>query len=72
MAHSSQESLEVRMVDIVVVPVVDCFESFLGCVIIGIFKVSLQKVCFDVQTNFLKKQLAKGSFDPHGQIFLPW
>jgi hypothetical protein len=64
----SEESLEVCVVDIAVVPVVNAFEGCLEGVVIGTLEVPLQVLGFQVEFDFPDEQLREGFLHAHRQV----
>jgi hypothetical protein len=71
-AHASEESFQIVRVDIIVTPVVDCFECLLEREVVRIFQVALHFVSSALQPDFLKYKLTHSPFDSHWQIFMSW
>lgn len=67
MAHTSQKPLEVLFVDIVVIPVVDGFESSPHAEVVTGLKGPFDILGLQVHSNLLIDQLTHGSFNPHRQ-----
>lgn len=65
MAHTSQKPLEVLFVDIVVIPVVDGFESSPHAEVVTGLKGPFDILGLQVHSNLLIDQLTHGSFNPH-------
>ena len=64
-AALSQESLQISLVAIAVIPVVNCLECFLGGVVVRIFEVAFELVTFQMVAHFFEQKLAHSSFNSH-------
>lgn len=71
-AHTSQEALQVGLVNVVVIPVINSRESLLLRKVVRIFYVSFELICFQLVFDLFKDQLTQGSLYSHGKKFIAW